>query len=123
MRSGPCSKQNVDNCPLYNRHQMRIFAPKKSTNRNTNNLSIIHTMDKTLSQRFGSTVVRLRKERGISQETFANQASIDRHYMSDIENGRRNISLDIIEKIAKSLQLPISVLFNEVEKEQESYEA
>ena len=102
---------------------MRIFAPKKSTDRYTNKLSIIHTMDKTLSQRFGSTIVRLRKERGISQETFANQASIDRHYMSDIENGRRNISLDIIEKIAKSLQLPISVLFSEVEKEQESYEA
>ncbi len=93
-----------------------FLHPKYQLTENTNNLSILHTMDKTLSQRFGSTVVRLRKERGISQENFANQSSIDRHYMSDIENGRRNISLDIIEKIAKSLQLPISVLFSEVEK-------
>ena len=74
-------------------------------------------MDKTLSQRFGCAVVRLRKERGISQEKFANLAEIDRHYMSDIENGRRNISLDIIEKIAKSLQLSISELFREVEND------
>ena len=74
-------------------------------------------MDKTLSQRFGSTVVRLRKERGISQETFANQSSIDRHYMSDIENGRRNISLDIVEKISKTLGLKISQLFAEIETE------
>ncbi len=73
-------------------------------------------MDKTLSQRFGSTVVRLRKERGISQESFANQANIARHYMSEIENGRRNISLDIIEKIGKTLGLKLSELFVEVEK-------
>ena len=72
-------------------------------------------MDKTLSQRFGCTVVRLRKERGISQESFANQAAIDRHYMSDIENGRRNISLDIIEKISRTLNLKVYELFREVE--------
>jgi len=74
-------------------------------------------MDKTLTQRFGTTVVRLRKSAGLSQEAFANQADIDRHYMSDIENGRRNISLDIIEKIAKTLQMSVSALFAEVEKE------
>ena len=103
----------MDNCPLYNRHHYRIFAPEKTNQK----LTPIIKMEKTLSQRFGCTVVRLRKARGISQETFANQASIDRHYMSDIENGRRNISLDIIEKIARSLQLSISELFSEVEKE------
>lgn len=44
-------------------------------------------------------------------------AEIDRHYMSDIENGRRNISLDIIEKIAKTLNIKVSKLFEIVEEE------
>lgn len=74
-------------------------------------------MEKSLSQRFGTTLVRLRKDKNLSQESFANLADIDRHYMSDIENGRRNISLDIVEKIAKTLQLKLSELFAEVEKE------
>ena len=74
-------------------------------------------MEKTLSQLFGQAVVRLRKERGFSQEQFAYKSEIDRHYMSDIENGRRNISLDIAEKIATTLSLKLSELFVEVEKE------
>lgn len=61
--------------------------------------------------------MRLRKEKSLSQEVFANLADIDRHYMSDIENGRRNISLDIVEKIAKTLGKKLSELFVEVEKE------
>lgn len=73
-------------------------------------------MEKSLAQKFGTTVVLLRKERNLSQEQFANMAEIDRHYMSDIENGRRNISLDIIEKIAKTLDVKISELFERVEQ-------
>lgn len=73
-------------------------------------------MEKNLAQKFGTIVVQLRKERNLSQEQFANMAEIDRHYMSDIENGRRNISLDIIEKIAKTLDVKISELFGRVEQ-------
>lgn len=74
-------------------------------------------MEKSLAQKFGATVVQLRKAQGFSQEQFANMAEIDRHYMSDIENGRRNISLDIIEKIAKTLNIKVSKLFEIVEEE------
>lgn len=70
----------------------------------------------TIEQKFGSTIVRLRKEKHLSQERFAGEAGVSTRYMSDVENGIRNISLDIIEKIAKQLDMTISELFAEVEK-------
>jgi len=70
----------------------------------------------TTAQRLGKAVVRLRKARGISQENFARGAGIDRRYQGHIENGTRNISLGIIERIATYLEMPISELMAEMEK-------
>ena len=64
----------------------------------------------------GRTISRLRKEKGYSQEAFANEAGIDRRYMSDIENGKRNISIDILERVCNKLGIKISEFFVEVEK-------
>lgn len=69
----------------------------------------------TIQEKVGRAIVKLRKERGISQETFAYESGIDRRYMSDIENGKRNISLDILERIAAQLKMPISALLVEAE--------
>ena len=68
-----------------------------------------------LQKKLGLTIIKLRKELGLSQEKFALEADIDRRYMSDLENGRRNPSLEIIEKIAKRLGISISSLFKKVE--------
>jgi transcriptional regulator with XRE-family HTH domain len=65
----------------------------------------------TIQEKLGKAIVNLRKERGLSQEIFAYDAGIDRRYMSDIENGKRNISLDIIERISQKLGLKISEWF------------
>lgn len=46
----------------------------------------------TLQEKLGKAIIQLRKQRGLAQEQFANEAEIDRRYMSDIENGKRNIS-------------------------------
>ena len=70
----------------------------------------------TIHEKFGLAVATLRKERGYSQERFALEANIARKYMSDIENGKRNVSLDVIKRIADKLEIPISKLFEEVEK-------
>lgn len=69
-----------------------------------------------LQQKLGLAIIKLRKEKGLSQEKFALEADVDRRYMSDLENGKRNPSLEIIEKIANRLEMPISELFSEVEK-------
>ena len=62
-----------------------------------------------IQEKFGERLRELRKEKGISQETLAHKAEIDRTYMTSVENGRRNISIKNIEKILDAL----GVSFNE----------
>ena len=69
----------------------------------------------SLQEDLGRTIIRLRKEKGYSQEAFANEAGIDRRYMSDIENGKRNISIDILDRVCNKLGIKISEFFTVVE--------
>lgn len=64
--------------------------------------------------RFGEAVRKLRQEKQISQEEFADLCGLHRTYISDIELGKRNVSLENIEKIAKALDISISRLFEGV---------
>jgi len=63
-----------------------------------------------LCRRFGSNVKRLRKEAGLSQEAFADKAGIARSYMSEVEVGRRNPTLKVVERIASALGVSAAVL-------------
>ena len=70
----------------------------------------------SLQKNLGITLKALRAEKGISQEKLALSTGIDRRYMSDIENGRRNVSLEIIEKLAAFFEMNISELFQKIEQ-------
>ena len=61
-----------------------------------------------IHQKTGKAIVQLRKEQGISQYNLAIKANITFRYLSDIENGKRNISLNILEKIAIALGVKVS---------------
>ncbi len=65
-----------------------------------------------LKVKFGHKIKQLREQKGYSIEYLANVANIDRTYISDIEKGKRNVSLLIIEKLAKALDVTIQELFN-----------
>lgn len=56
-----------------------------------------------IQKRLGKNVARLRRERGLSQEAFADHAQIHRTYISDIERGARNPTIEVVAKIAKAL--------------------
>ena len=71
-------------------------------------------MDKDLKLRFGERIRSLRKEIGLSQESFALKIDMDRTYYASVELGKRNISLENIEKIAKGFDLSIEELFKGV---------
>lgn len=55
-------------------------------------------------------VVRLRNERGMSQETLAFEAGLHRTFVAHVERQARNISLDNIERLATALNVPITAL-------------
>lgn len=69
-----------------------------------------------LQRKFGLVLKELRQEKGLSQESLANQSDIDRTYISDIEKGERNISLNIIERLSVTLQISLSEFFKKIEK-------
>ena len=68
-------------------------------------------MSTSLRKHFGERVRVLRKASGISQEAFADKCGFARSYMSRIERGGANPSLDAIETIATALDVPILELF------------
>ncbi len=68
----------------------------------------------TALTRFGLRLRALREKAGLSQEELAERAQVHRTYLSGIERGRRNPSLINLLRIAKALNLSISVLFEEV---------
>ena len=53
-----------------------------------------------IKQKFGKNLKRLRLEKGISQETLALTADLDRTYIPSIEKGLRNVSITVLEKLA-----------------------
>ena len=68
----------------------------------------------------GKAIRALRAQKGVSQEKLALETGIGRRYMSDIENGRRNVSLEIIEKLAKFFEISPSDFIKIIEQADES---
>jgi transcriptional regulator with XRE-family HTH domain len=50
-----------------------------------------------IKEKFGQKVKALREEKGFSIEQLANVSNVDRNYISDIEKGKRNASIDILQ--------------------------
>lgn len=59
----------------------------------------------SLRTTFANNVRQIRQEKKLSQEELAFACNLHRTYISDIERGRRNISIDNIEKIAIALEI------------------
>jgi two-component system, response regulator len=68
-----------------------------------------------LIKRFGASVRGLRNHLGISQEALAERANLHRTYVSDVERGSRNVSLENIERLAQALDVSVSALFPQPE--------
>ena len=61
--------------------------------------------------KFGKNLKQLRLGKGISQESLAMLADLDRTYIPSIEKGERNVSITVAEKLANALKVDISELF------------
>jgi transcriptional regulator with XRE-family HTH domain len=61
---------------------------------------------------FGNRCRELRSQLGLSQEKFALKIGIDRTYYASVEAGKRNISLENIEKIIKGFGITFHDFFN-----------
>jgi len=70
-----------------------------------------------LKEVLGKNIRYYRYEAKYSQQTLAELLNISVTYMSDIECGKSNVSLDLIEKIAHLFEIPFTKLFESNDKE------
>jgi transcriptional regulator with XRE-family HTH domain len=66
-----------------------------------------------IEQRFGMVVRQARRNLGHTQHELASRAGLHRTYISDVERGKRNVSLRIVERLAEALKVRIGTLFTE----------
>ncbi len=64
-----------------------------------------------IKEKLGERIRQLRNKRGISQEKFALSIDMDRTYYASVESGKRNISIENIEKIAVGFGISLEELF------------
>jgi transcriptional regulator with XRE-family HTH domain len=74
----------------------------------------IHTIKAVmkLKELIGIRIKNLRKSRGMSQEQLAEKIGISPKYLSSIERGKENPTLDIFTKLAAALGVELSEIFN-----------
>lgn len=70
---------------------------------------VVTTM--TIEERFGQRIREIRHNQRISQEELAFRCNLSKNYISDVERGKRNITIKVIEKFALGLKVPMYELF------------
>ncbi|MES2288439.1 MAG: helix-turn-helix transcriptional regulator [Pseudomonadota bacterium] len=63
-----------------------------------------------VQHRLATNLRRLRGERGLSQEAFADVVGIHRTYISDLERGARNPTIKLVDTVAVALKVTASDL-------------
>lgn len=64
-----------------------------------------------VQERVSRNILRIRREKGLSQEDISDLADIHQTYLSGVEGGKRNPSILVLERIAKALKVDISEFF------------
>lgn len=78
---------------------------------------MISKTDDELKVAFGGAVRKFRMAKGLSQEKLAERANIHRTYLGDVERGLRNVALVNMHCIASALEVPLSTLISEMERQ------
>ena len=68
----------------------------------------------TIAEIFGKRVRSLRKQRGLSQEKLSELCDLHPTYIGQIERGEKNASLETIMSLCKGLDVPPSLLFENI---------
>lgn len=61
----------------------------------------------------GERIAQLRKAQNLSQQKFSYEAEIERSYLTHVEKGRKNISIETLMKITDALGITLKEFFNQ----------
>ena len=68
-------------------------------------------MKNSINEQFGKRVAELRRKKHLSQEALADLCGIHRTYIGTIERGEKSPTLNMVEKVAKGLDVRVKDLF------------
>ena len=68
--------------------------------------------DNEILKSFGQNLRKIRQQKQLRQKIIAERCEMDSGSYSNIENGKRNITLLTLSKISRVLETPISELVN-----------
>lgn len=69
----------------------------------------------TILRQLGKRIKYLRDAKKMSQLDLELVSGVNRNYISDLENGRRNVSILVLEKIAIALDVDLSTLLKGIQ--------
>ena len=70
------------------------------------------TNEATKLYKLGRNIAKIRKESGYTQNKLAEMLDISREHLAKIETAKRNLSLDLIFKLAECLKIQEKILFD-----------
>ena len=68
-------------------------------------------MTKVDGSSIGERIRMMRQAKSLTQEELAHRATLHRTYLTDIERGTRNPSIEVVEKLANGLGISLAELF------------
>lgn len=68
-----------------------------------------------IQKQLGMRIVYLRKQKKWTQEELAFYAHVNKNYICDLENGRRNPSIEVLFRIAQALSITMEFLFKGIQ--------
>lgn len=78
------------------------------------NIAVPYYLPIDVSSRFGVRLRQLRKDHNLTQLRMATDFGIDRSFISDVERGRKSISLPTLEIMALGLRMTLSELLEDI---------
>ena len=64
----------------------------------------------SITKKLGQNIKKIRTQKGMSQGDICRALDMDRGYMSAIENGKKNVTIKQLERLAEALSVPPSQL-------------
>jgi len=73
-----------------------------------------HPFRRDITSRFGRRLRELRRSNNLTQTAMAERFGIDRSFISDVECGRKSVSLPTLEVMALGFKLSLSDILRDV---------
>ena len=106
---------DIDNGEIYSVEINQLFCTYSDGSREVRDIEIdysdyVSDTYENIKDNIAKNIARLRKEKGISREYIAEDADVSRQYIAQIEKGERNVSLETLSKIARSMGVNVEFL-------------